>query len=88
LIDQPWRKDALCAGTWRDIDFFFVGFTGKYARDRTDAYQQEIKRICSICPVKADCLEYALAEEEPGGIWGGMDEIERKELLRRRRRSA
>jgi hypothetical protein len=47
------------------------------------------RQICSRCPVRADCLAYALAAEEEFGIWGGLDQNERRNLKRRlRRRSA
>ena len=34
------------------------------------------KRICSKCPIRAECLDYSL-KHEPWGIWGGFDEWER-----------
>jgi WhiB family transcriptional regulator, redox-sensing transcriptional regulator len=44
------------------------------------------RQICSRCPVWADCLAYALAAEEEFGIWGGLDQDERRNLKRRLRR--
>jgi len=44
--------------------------------------------VCRPCPVRAECLEYALARPERWGTWGGMAEGERKELRRRRQRQA
>jgi WhiB family transcriptional regulator, redox-sensing transcriptional regulator len=59
------------------------------------------KRICHAnggCPVRAQCLAWALGEDQdrgPGedtgprelwGVWGGLDPREREELLQRRRR--
>jgi WhiB family redox-sensing transcriptional regulator len=35
------------------------------------------KRICAKCPVRPECLEYALAHEAYG-TWGGFDETERE----------
>jgi WhiB family redox-sensing transcriptional regulator len=43
---------------------------------------REAKRICGECPVRAECLEYALEEDERFGIWGGMSERERRKLKR------
>lgn len=47
------------------------------------------KSFCAICPAVDACLEYALATNQKEGVWGGMDEIERRRyrrnLLRRRR---
>jgi WhiB family redox-sensing transcriptional regulator len=44
--------------------------------------------ICAVCPVKKDCLEYALSAPERHGIWGGMLEHERRNEQRRRDRVA
>jgi WhiB family redox-sensing transcriptional regulator len=43
------------------------------------------KRICSECPVREACLDYALRMREPEGIWGGLTADERRKLLRRSR---
>ena len=42
------------------------------------------KQLCSRCPVKDECLNYALIANEPFGIWGGMTTDERKRLKTRR----
>ena len=39
------------------------------------------KAICASCSVRQPCLEYALAIREPHGIWGGLNEAERKQVL-------
>lgn len=44
----------------------------------TDTYIP--KRICSTCPVEAQCLEYALDNNMAFGIWGGKSERERRKL--------
>ena len=43
------------------------------------------RRICMECPVRAECLEYALANQIDQGAWGGTSERERRRILRRRR---
>lgn len=42
------------------------------------------KTICSECPIKRECLDYALIANEPFGIWGGLTPTERNILKRRR----
>jgi WhiB family redox-sensing transcriptional regulator len=42
------------------------------------------KAICVQCPIKQECLEYALVADEPYGIWGGLTPTERNILKRRR----
>jgi WhiB family redox-sensing transcriptional regulator len=46
------------------------------------------RKICEGCPVKAVCLEYALANRIDHGVWGGTSERERRRILRQRRQRA
>ena len=64
-----WQDRALCAQT--DPEAFFPEKGGS---------TREAKRICTTCPVRAECLEYALANDERFGIWGGLSERERRRL--------
>lgn len=48
------------------------------------AREERAKSICSSCSVREDCLSYAMRIREPHGIWGGLNEVERKQLLDRR----
>ena len=43
------------------------------------------RKVCAECPVKVDCLEYALTHRIDHGVWGGCSERERRRILRRRR---
>ncbi len=38
------------------------------------------RKICAVCKVRIQCLEYALKHGEPYGIWGGLSERERRRL--------
>jgi WhiB family redox-sensing transcriptional regulator len=40
------------------------------------------KSFCGQCPVVQQCLEHALAVQEPYGVWGGLNATEREHLLR------
>ncbi|MCA1823974.1 MAG: WhiB family transcriptional regulator [Frankia sp.] len=53
-----------------------------------DAREGRARALCNVCRVRTECLEYALYVEEPHGIWGGQNELERRRLLRLRRASA
>ena|GEM_PF-179264 len=69
---MEWQERALCAQT--DPEAFFPEKGGS---------TREAKRICSGCEVRTECLEYALANDERFGIWGGMSERERRKQRRR-----
>jgi WhiB family redox-sensing transcriptional regulator len=43
--------------------------------------------VQSGCPVRKECLEYALNTKQPTGVWGGLLTTEREELLAERRGS-
>jgi WhiB family transcriptional regulator, redox-sensing transcriptional regulator len=76
-----WQFDAACRG--EDTALFFApNYFEK--RPEKDAREQRAKAICEGCPVRAPCLEYALRIREPHGIWGGLNELERRQLLRQR----
>ncbi|MFM2321457.1 MAG: hypothetical protein RL612_604 [Actinomycetota bacterium] len=72
--DDPlsWQADAICAQT--DPEAFFPEKGGS---------TREAKKICGGCDVKAQCLEYALKNDERFGIWGGLSERERRKLKKR-----
>ena len=74
--DEEWRLDALCAET--DPEAFFPDKGGS---------TREAKRVCAGCPVRAECLEFALASDERFGIWGGLSERERRRVRLQRRGS-
>ena len=54
----------------------------------SDEEAEEAKAICAQCPVRQACLEYALANRERDGVWGGATERERRRLVRQRRKTA
>jgi WhiB family transcriptional regulator, redox-sensing transcriptional regulator len=68
-----WQDNANCLGV--DPDLFFP---------ERGASTREAKEVCRGCIVRQDCLEYALANGEKFGIWGGLSERERRRLRRAR----
>ena len=71
---SAWRFDARCAD--QDPDLFFpVGSSGPALRQTLRA-----KAVCAQCPVRGECLEWALETAQPHGVWGGLDETERERL--------
>ena len=70
--EASWQERALCSQT--DPEAFFPEKGGS---------TRDAKQICSVCEVRQQCLEYALANDERFGIWGGLSERERRKLKRR-----
>jgi WhiB family redox-sensing transcriptional regulator len=66
--DLSWQADGRCTHTNPEVWFPKVGSNG------TDA-----KRICRNCPVRVECLDYAmsLGVDTTFGIWGGTSKRER-----------
>jgi WhiB family redox-sensing transcriptional regulator len=74
---MDWRHRAIC----RHVDpelFFPIGTTGPAA-----VQVEEAKAVCRRCPVVNDCLQWALSSGQDAGVWGGLDEDERRALRRR-----
>lgn len=46
------------------------------------------QQVCASCPVRAACLEYALANDIEHGVWGGASERERRRIRSARRSRA
>lgn len=69
--DLSWQDSAACQ--YVDADLWFPEQGGSTRRAR---------RICRDCAVRAECLQYALDNEEPHGVWGGLSPEERLRLQR------
>jgi WhiB family redox-sensing transcriptional regulator len=72
-VESSWQDYANCLGV--DPDLFFP---------ERGASTREAKEVCRGCVVREDCLEYALANGEKFGIWGGMSERELRRIRRQR----
>lgn len=70
-IDEDWAEKARCPET--DPEAFFPEKGGS---------TKEAKKVCQRCPVKVECLQWALDNDERFGVWGGMSERERRRLKR------
>jgi WhiB family transcriptional regulator, redox-sensing transcriptional regulator len=79
-----WQERAACRGD--DSGYFFAPSYFE-RRAEKDAREAVAKAICARCPVQGPCLDYALRVREDHGVWGGLNEMERRALLRARGRS-
>jgi WhiB family redox-sensing transcriptional regulator len=68
---RDWMLEARCLDA--DPEAFFPEKGGS---------TREAKRICAACPVREECLQYALDNDERFGIWGGLSERERRRAKR------
>ena len=79
-----WQSEAACRGL--DTEMFFHPENERGPR-RT-ARENAAKAVCATCPVRQACADHALQVREPYGIWGGLSESEREEILSGRRTPA
>ena len=72
--EYAWMFHARCRG---------ISPTAFFPSDGTGV--ETAQRVCAACPVRTECLEYALLNRIEHGVWGGASERERRRILRRRR---
>ena len=70
VTGASWRSAAACRSADPEL-FFPLSESGKALEQIAEA-----KAICTGCPVRRQCLEFAL-RTRPHGIWGGLTELER-----------
>lgn len=75
--DLEWQQLAACRGE-NAAKFYPPTFFER--KELRLARESLAKSTCASCPVKHACLGYALHTAEPHGIWGGLNEAERKGL--------
>jgi WhiB family redox-sensing transcriptional regulator len=72
--NYDWRDDASCRET--DPEIFFPVGSSAFSRQQETA----AKRVCAGCPVRVECLTWALESGQYTGVWGGLSEDERRGL--------
>jgi WhiB family redox-sensing transcriptional regulator len=77
-VDEAWQLKAACRGPQAAV--FFPPSTFERKDEKLER-ESRAKDICRTCPVKNPCLEYSVRIREPHGIWGGLNEAERKQLV-------
>lgn len=69
-----WRSSAACLVV--DPELFFPTGTTAPAMEQAEA----AKAVCALCPVTHLCLDWAVTNKQEHGVWGGLDEFERRRL--------
>ncbi|MBI1759657.1 MAG: WhiB family transcriptional regulator [Actinobacteria bacterium] len=72
-----WQLRGACRGEDSTLFFHPEGERGAARMAR----EKSAKLICRQCPVLQDCLHHSLATREAYGVWGGLSENERTEML-------
>ncbi|HXC18285.1 MAG TPA: WhiB family transcriptional regulator [Acidimicrobiales bacterium] len=79
ITPLDWTDAAACRNS--EGALFYPADSAERKEDRLER-ELVAKRICASCGVREECLEAALARHESYGIWGGLNEFERRGLLR------
>jgi WhiB family redox-sensing transcriptional regulator len=76
--DELWQIKAACRGPQAA-----VFFPPSYFERKDEKLEREAraKAICRECPVQRECLDHAVHFGEAHGIWGGLNEHERRQML-------
>lgn len=71
--DKDGNSVAKCQQDWVDPEFFF-----------DPLFQDLAISICEDCPIRQACLNFSVEQEIIYGVWGGLPESKRVQLIKRR----
>jgi WhiB family redox-sensing transcriptional regulator len=80
-VDETWQVKAACRGPQAAVFFPPSHFERK---DEKLEREVRAKAICETCSVREPCRSFAVKIREPHGIWGGLNELERKQVIAQR----
>lgn len=69
IMNREWEKQAACRGMNPDLFFPEFGFL----------LEPDVPAACGRCPVRGECLDYAITHDEQG-VWGGLTDDQRKRI--------
>lgn len=75
LLRPRWMRKAACLGQ---------GFDPWFPTDEAGEQGDAARWVCAGCPVRDECLDYALSARIRHGLWGGLSGRERSALAHRR----
>ena len=76
--EEMWQAKAACRGPHASVFFPPTSFERKNDKIKRE---RRAKAICKQCSVMQECRDYALGIRERHGIWGGLNELERQDIL-------
>lgn len=71
-VNLDWQNEALCREV--ELDIFFP---------KPPVNHEPAKRVCRLCPVIDECLNFALETDQVHGVWGGWSPRRRRVYLNR-----
>lgn len=81
--DHSWMVRGSCRG--EDSELFFPADHER--QPEREIREEKARAVCAVCPVKDECLDYAVKTSQVG-FWGGADDEQRKGLRRREQRQS
>lgn len=75
-----WQYEGACRDA--DPESFFLDPNMRGLNKKTK--ELNAIKVCNTCPVKQECLDHALSVPEYFGVWGGMTEEQRLQILKKR----
>ena len=78
-VSLTWQQTGACRDAGSQSDFYPPMHSER--KPERLARERRAKSVCAACPVQVQCLEHAVAADERYGIWGGLNQDERR-LLR------
>ena len=81
VLTSPWYLRGACRTSKFDTDHWFH-------HNPTSPVSRQAKAVCRTCPVRETCLKEALSIPDTVGIWGGLDQYERLDIIFNTRRTS
>ncbi|MFI6595958.1 WhiB family transcriptional regulator [Nonomuraea sp. NPDC050536] len=76
-MKYDWTEQAACLSVDPEL-FFPISGSGP-----GQAQIRQAKAVCGRCHVREPCLAYALDTQQPHGVWGGTDPLQRTAITHR-----
>lgn len=80
VLPGDWALQGGCRNPRLNSDDFFLEGRFRKGCDEYNAAKAKAKAVCALCPVREECLDYAIKADHRNGIWGGLTYNERRKL--------
>lgn len=74
-----WRENASCHALPKSVFFEYNSVSIPFSKRRH--FKGIAVRTCDKCPVRGECYEFAVKNNEQFGIWAGLTPDERKPFV-------